>query len=173
MKNLLATFVLAAIAVVPAFAQAGESEERINGGRIGVDARNHIIQNQTPQEMSKLQGLQTGGNATNIMQSGNSNLAIIQQVGVGNVTDLRQNGSSNVYQSVVVGDDNLNVIRQNGNQNMILQDLRTDNHVYRITQQGQGNEIRQSEIGTIQSVPVEITQRGQGMQISITNGRIH
>ena len=172
MKNLLTTFVLAAMAAAPAFAQVGEPEERLIGGKIGGNARNHLIQNLTPQELSKLQGLQTSSNVTSITQNGNSNIAIIQQVGIKNVTDLTQNGNSNIYESQIVGNDNLNLIRQNGNQNAIMQDIRTDGHVYKITQQGNGNELRQTEIGTIQSVPVEITQRGQGMQISITNGRI-
>ncbi|WP_299991527.1 hypothetical protein [uncultured Pontibacter sp.] len=172
MKNLFMTFAFATMAFAPAFAQVGEPEERLIGSKIGGDARNHIIQNLTPQELAKLQAQQTVGNVNSIVQDGSSNIAIIQQVGVGNVTDLTQSGNGNVYEAQVEGNDNLNLIKQNGNQNAIYQDLRTDGHVYKITQQGANNALSQSEIGTIQSVPVEITQRGQGMQISITNGRV-
>ncbi|MBF8964940.1 hypothetical protein I0P70_16960 [Pontibacter sp. FD36] len=175
MKHAFVTFAMALFASLSAFAQVGEVEERVIGGKIGGEVRDYLLQNNrlTDQERSLLMSQQTAGNAAVVIQNGDANLAIIQQVGTGNVTNLNQTGVNNTYESLVEGNNNLFLVNQIGDNNLVEHQVRADNKEFNISQIGNGHVLRKNEIGITPAVPVEVTQQGQGMQVTITNGRVN
>lgn len=115
------------------------------------------------------------GNTVNqafILQVGDANEANLAQQGSGNTTTIRQQGQGNQATSSVTGDNNTNEINQIGNDNRIVRDVTTDQTNVRLSLIGNNNQLRQTGTQSLAPPRYEVEMRGNGIQLSIENGRI-
>lgn len=108
-------------------------------------------------------------NSTSVDQNGQLNHVIITRSGNGNLDNVSQNGNSNEYNSIVRGNSNTNNVVQRGSSNVINQNLLGDNQSFTFEQRGSNLEVNQVE-NDLQSRGYEVSQRGNGMSVTITNG---
>ncbi|MBL1215043.1 MAG: hypothetical protein HND52_16895 [Ignavibacteriae bacterium] len=113
------------------------------------------------------------GNAAIINQAGFQNNASVNQNGNDIITEVLQVGDGNNYEGSADGIDISTVVHQFGIDNNVEQELTGTNLDYGIFQFGISNEVLQIENGTGQLGPsYKVTQFGNGLKISITNGTI-
>jgi hypothetical protein len=113
------------------------------------------------------------GNAAIINQAGLQNNASIEQNGNDILTEVLQVGEGNTFEGTADGVDISTVVHQFGANNNVEQDLMGTELDYGIFQHGISNEVIQIENGTGQLGPAyKVTQYGNGLKISITNGTI-
>lgn len=105
-----------------------------------------------------------------IVQTGSDNDASIDQQGASNVNVILQNGSNNSGTQDTDGEDNRAVLLQNGDNNQSVQILTGDNICSTVIQQGNANQIYRVETGS-GGLNYRITQNGDGMSMTIINGR--
>lgn len=107
-------------------------------------------------------------NLTEVLQSGDYNVARIFQDGGENRIVLIQNGNANTYELVIEGSDNNSAVIQNGDSNSIIQKLTSTNEVnIEFLQQGNENEIIHIQEG-VQAKDFKINQIGNNLQLIIT-----
>ncbi|OWP62947.1 hypothetical protein CDA63_11210 [Hymenobacter amundsenii] len=115
------------------------------------------------------------GNIANqayITQVGLSNEAVLVQKGSGNTTTINQFGQRNQATSKVSGDNNTTKLNQIGNDNRLVRDVATNQTDFKLTQLGNNNQLRQTGTESLAPPRYEVEMRGNGIQLSIQNGRI-
>jgi minor curlin subunit len=153
-----------------ALAQSIETEEVILQ-QVDKNAQKLLISELSAGDIAALQSKQVSGNYSNVVQQGNANSVMLQQIGMGNVTEVTQHGNKNTYEGTIIGNNNLNAISQHGNGNYIQQHILADDLSRSVIQIGNQNSIIQKEDGS-NPLPYKIEQVGNGMHITITNGRV-
>ena len=114
------------------------------------------------------------GNTAIIDQVGSSNSASINQTGNDINSEVLQVGDNNNYDGEIDGVNISSKVHQFGAYNNVEQDLSGVNLNYDIFQIGIRNEVLQTENGTGNLGPAyKVTQFGDGMKITITNGTIN
>lgn len=111
-------------------------------------------------------------NQAYITQVGFSNEATLAQKGSGNTTTINQFGQGNQATSKVSGDNNTTNLNQIGNDNRLVRDVTTDQTDFKLTQLGNNNQLRQTGTESLAPPRYEVEMRGNGIQLSIQNGRI-
>ena len=108
---------------------------------------------------------QLGYNNLAVMyQYGSANVGQLSQDGTGNRTGLLQHGYDNLFDVDITGSNNYLGVVQVGNGLEYLPDINDSNrHVFRV-QMGIGNQVVELGQG---GVPVNIEQRGEGMELII------
>ncbi len=106
-------------------------------------------------------------NLTRVLQTGDFNVAVLQQSGFENQSILIQYGQDNFYQLVLEGNNNNTSILQLGDNNSIIQKLISSNNVnVELVQEGNNNEIIHILEGA-QSRNYQIIQKGDNLKIEI------
>ncbi|MBT2556812.1 hypothetical protein J7E24_03375 [Hymenobacter sp. ISL-91] len=111
-------------------------------------------------------------NQAYILQVGSSNEATLTQRGSGNTTTLNQLGYNNKATSKVQGDNNTTKLNQIGNGNDFVRDVATNQTDFKLTQLGNNNQLRQTGTESLAPPRYEVEMKGNGIQLSIQNGRI-
>ncbi|SET03934.1 hypothetical protein [Hymenobacter actinosclerus] len=111
-------------------------------------------------------------NQAYITQVGSFNEATLAQRGSGNTTVINQLGQDNKATSKVSGDNNNTKLNQIGNRNEFERDVTTNQTDFKLTQFGNGNKLRQTGTESLAPPRYEVEMRGNGIQLSIQNGRI-
>ncbi|NVO30312.1 hypothetical protein [Hymenobacter lapidiphilus] len=111
-------------------------------------------------------------NQAYILQVGSFNEAILVQRGSGNTTTINQQGNDNTATSKVRGDGNTTKLNQIGNGNEFVRDVTTNQTSFTLTQFGNSNKLRQTGTESLAPPRYEVEMRGNGIQLSIQNGRI-
>ncbi|MBK9015663.1 MAG: hypothetical protein IPM82_17240 [Saprospiraceae bacterium] len=107
------------------------------------------------------------GNLARVLQSGDWNVAIIQQTESGNKLALIQKGTKNYYELVGSGTGNELVNIQDGFDNRIIQQFINSNQISsELVQVGNSNEIIQI-LENVQGQNFTIRQTGDGMKVII------
>ncbi len=107
-----------------------------------------------------------------ITQVGFFNEALLTQKGSGNTTTINQLGRGNQATSKVEGDGNTTRLNQIGNDNRLVRDVATNQTDFKLTQLGNNNQLRQTGTESLAPPRYEVEMRGNGIQLSIQNGRI-
>lgn len=108
-------------------------------------------------------------NTINAWQIGQQNDMMLKQFGSGNRSYAVQYGDNNSIESEISGNKNLTVYGQIGDANTINTNVTGNNLGYLLVQYGNGNSMMQIEDGS-RSPEYQVTQRGDGMKLIITNG---
>lgn len=171
MKAFYSLLLLLGLCFTETKAQSSSSEDvllkQVNNesSYIRQEATSVTEQNQTIRQ-------QTGSNAAILSQRGANNHVIVQQLGAANTLNLTQQGNGNSYEGYFIGSNNQSNVLQDGNNNRLVQDILSDNQKIQVSQLGNNNELIQIE-NSATAVPVQITQQGNGMNITIHNGHIN
>ncbi|MCA8829460.1 hypothetical protein [Hymenobacter pini] len=116
----------------------------------------------------------TGGavNQAYIVQVGNYNLADVTQEGRGNTATVSQDGNRNQARLTVDGNDNTIAITQDGNRNVVQGTVEADSRRYQIAQYGNNNTLTQLENSAASPQGYSIEMRGQGIRLSVEQGKV-
>ncbi|MBF9223266.1 hypothetical protein [Hymenobacter ruricola] len=112
------------------------------------------------------------GNTVMISQQGNRNQVDFTQNGLGNASTIAQKGNNNQLDGVVAGDRNTMNLRQEGNNNSVQGRVMVSNKTYDIKQYGNNNTLNQIESSTQVSKGYSIEMRGQGINLTIEQGKV-
>jgi hypothetical protein len=105
-----------------------------------------------------------------IMQVGNLNYSVIQQIGGNNALRLIQSGKLNSFSADYEGEFLKNTVIQSGELNVIEQTLQGSDMNFSIMQLGSGHELIQTEDG--HGIGYKVTQTGKDMKIIINQGHV-
>ncbi|AYA35931.1 hypothetical protein D3Y59_02010 [Hymenobacter oligotrophus] len=124
---------------------------------------------------NQAQSIQTNpgvlSNLAYIRQVGASNEAQLSQTGSGNRTTVRQQGNRNRFAGSVVGDENEIEVVQQGSRNVVNSEVVNDGRQYTILQQGNNNQLNQVETSPASPKGYTVEMRGNGINITIEQGK--
>lgn len=119
-----------------------------------------------------------------IVQAGNANVVDFSQYGSGNSATLLLTGNRNTgnvdqrqtansFESDILGNRNTVNLLQDGNNNRSVLNVEGNNRTYGVTQVGNNNNLVQQEgIGTSAPKGYSVEMRGNGINMTITQGRV-
>lgn len=110
------------------------------------------------------EGLLSGTNISQIIQTGNYNQATSAQYGTGNFSLIVQSGHYNDAELMLYGNNNLGILEQYGNHNTAEKTITGDMIEFKLTQIG--TDLNLSIQGDLPS-GTRITQRGAGLNLQI------
>ena len=111
-------------------------------------------------------------NKTQIIQEGRRNLFDMDLTGNNNPVSVRQFGNNNVYDIDLNASNTPVNLVQNGTSNRVASNLTGTNREYNISQYGNNNVLTQVEGNTMLQKGYSIEMRGNGIRLSIEQGRI-
>ncbi len=118
-------------------------------------------------------GFGWNANYAAIIQSGNYNSILLEQLGAGNFNNINQLGDHNSVDFKIRGFNNYIAISQTGNHNSVLQELTGFNMNLIINQIGNGNSFTQIENNSLSSRQIQVTQQGEGARVILVNGSLY
>lgn len=118
-------------------------------------------------------GFGWNANFAAVIQNGNYNSILLEQLGAGNFNNISQFGDHNSVDFKIRGFNNYIAISQTGNNNSVLQDLMGYNMNLVINQVGNGNSFTQIENNSLSSRQIQVTQQGEGARVILVNGSIY
>ena len=110
-------------------------------------------------------------NTTAVSQKGNHNVFDMDITGNSNPVTLKQLGDNNLYSMDLNASNTPVNLVQDGNNNRVTSNLAGNNRQYNISQYGNNNLLNQVEGASILPQGYSVEMRGNGIRLSIEQGR--
>jgi len=115
-----------------------------------------------------------------ILQDGNLNEAILEQIGVSNIsnitqegsenfTKIQQEGNQNLAEISLIGNNNQYTLIQSGNGNQVIENYIADNLNISIIQDGNNNVLNSNSTKTFLINNMKIVQKGNGIKMILNS----